>query len=68
MGYMDRSINEMQLLYLSFCIPTRILNDEGMSFLTSSDEALYPLGDNASVGRRSVMTNDCVALFLIYSI
>jgi hypothetical protein len=34
MEYKNRSINDMQLSYLSFHIPTRILNGEGMSFLT----------------------------------
>jgi hypothetical protein len=34
MEYKIKSTNEMQLSYLSFRILTRILNDEGMSFLT----------------------------------
>jgi hypothetical protein len=31
MEYKDKPINEIQLSYLSFRIPTCILNDEGMS-------------------------------------
>jgi hypothetical protein len=34
MKYKNKSINEMQLSYLSFRIPTRVLDDEGMPFLT----------------------------------
>jgi hypothetical protein len=42
MGYKDKSINEMYLLYLSLCIITRILNNEGMSFLTFVWRSIIP--------------------------
>jgi hypothetical protein len=38
----------MQLSSLSFWIPIRVLNNEGMSLLTFVLWVLYPYGDNAS--------------------
>jgi hypothetical protein len=48
MEYKYEWISKMHLLSLSLCILIRMLNDEGMSFLTFVWCALCPSGDNAS--------------------